>query len=284
MIKTKIYHGGGVLENFKLDATILQTFALTYGGKLISGLIILFIGLKLIKYITKLSRKGLERSSVDKSLYSFLLSATKVTLYILLVTILVDTLGVDTASFIAVLGSAGLAIGLAIQGSLSNLAGGVLILFLKPFKAGDFIEAVGHAGIVEEIQLFYTILNTPDNKKIIIPNGELANNSTINHSANGTRRIDLTFGVGYEDDVNKVKQILLNIANKHQLIMKDPEPQVVLAEHADSSVNFSLRVWCNTEDYWKIHFELMEIVKIKFDEEGINIPYPQMDVHLIQNN
>ncbi len=282
---TKIYQGGGVLENFfKFDTTVLQTFAITYGGKLISGLIILIIGLKLIKYITKLFRSGLERSSVDKSLYAFLLSATKVTLYILLVTILVDTLGVDTASFIAVLGSAGLAIGLAIQGSLSNLAGGVLILFLKPFKAGDFIEAVGHGGIVEEIQLFYTILNTPDNKKIIIPNGELANSSATNHSANDTRRIDLTFGVGYEDDVHKVKQILMDIAKKHPLIFKNPEPQVVLTEHADSSVNFSLRVWCKTEDYWNIRFELMETVKIKFDQESINIPYPQMDVHLIQND
>ncbi|WP_242985384.1 mechanosensitive ion channel family protein [Vallitalea okinawensis] len=273
------------MENFfKFDTTVLQTFAITYGGKLISGLIILIIGLKLIKYITKLFRSGLERSSVDKSLYAFLLSATKVTLYILLVTILVDTLGVDTASFIAVLGSAGLAIGLAIQGSLSNLAGGVLILFLKPFKAGDFIEAVGHGGIVEEIQLFYTILNTPDNKKIIIPNGELANSSATNHSANDTRRIDLTFGVGYEDDVHKVKQILMDIAKKHPLIFKNPEPQVVLTEHADSSVNFSLRVWCKTEDYWNIRFELMETVKIKFDQESINIPYPQMDVHLIQND
>ncbi|MCM1991214.1 mechanosensitive ion channel family protein [Oceanirhabdus seepicola] len=269
------------LEVDILNFNILKPLMISYGGKLILTFIVLIVGLKLIKYVLKVIKKGLESSSVDKSLYSFTMSATRVTLYILLVITIATMLGVEMTSFIAVLGSAGLAIGLALQGSLSNLAGGVLILCLKPFKAGDYIEAAGHSGTVEEIQLFYTILNTPDNKRIFIPNGELANSSAVNYSAHATRRIDFTFGVGYEDDILKVKKVLYKVAENNQLVLKDPIPQVVLSEHGDSSVNFSLRLWCKTEDYWKIYFDIMETVKLEFDKEGINIPYPQMDVHLI---
>ncbi|WBW99755.1 mechanosensitive ion channel family protein [Oceanirhabdus sp. W0125-5] len=253
----------------------------SYGGKLILALIALAVGLKLIKFLLKTIKKGLEKSSVDKSLYSFLMSATKITLYVVLVISIASMLGADMTSFIALVGSAGLAVGLALQGSLSNLAGGVLILFLRPFKAGDYIEVAGHSGTVEDVQLFYTILNTPDNKRIFIPNGELANSSSVNYSAHSTRRVDFKFGVGYEDDILKVKKILNKIAENHELVLQDPAPQVFLSEHGDSSVNFSLRLWCKTEDYWKIYFEIMEIVKLEFDKEGINIPYPQMDVHLI---
>lgn len=267
-------------EPLSLDS--LMVLIATYGGKLILVIITLIIGQKLIKYVMKLLRKTLEKSNVDKSLFSFFMSAAKVALYVLLVITIVSMVGVPMTSFIAVLGSAGLAVGLALQGSLANLAGGVLILFLRPFQVGDFIDAVGHSGTVEEIQLFYTILNTPDNKRIFIPNGDLANNSSVNYSAYPTRRIDLTFGVGYDDDLQKVKDILYAIARKQDLILADPEPQVVVTEHADSSVNFSLRVWCNTADYWSIYFELMEKVKLEFDKQGINIPYPQMDVHVIQ--
>ncbi len=264
-----------------MDFNIIKPLVISYGGKLILSLITLIVGLKLIKYVLIAIRKGLEKSSVDKSLYSFIMSAVKITLYVLLVIPIASMVGVEMTSFIAVLGSAGLAIGLALQGSLSNLAGGVLILFLKPFKVGDFIEAAGHSGTIEDIQLFYTILNTPDNKRIFIPNGQVSNSSAVNYSAHATRRVDFKFGVGYEDDILKVKKLLYKVAENHQLVLKDPAPQVVLSEHGDSSVNFSLRLWCKTEDYWKIYFEIMETVKLEFDKEGINIPYPQMDVHLI---
>jgi len=254
---------------------------ISYGGEIILALIVLIVGLKLIKFVLKTIKIGLEKSTIDKSLYSFLMSVTKITLNVVLVITIASMLGVEMTSFIAILGSAGLAIGLALQGSLSNLAGGVLILFLRPFKAGDFIEVAGHSGTVEDVQLFYTILNTPDNKRIFIPNGELANSSAVNYSAHATRRVDFTFGVGYEDDILKVKKVLQKVAQNNQLVLKDPLPQVFLAEHGDSCVNFSLRLWCKTENYWNVYFDIMETVKLEFDKEGINIPYPQMDVHLI---
>jgi small conductance mechanosensitive channel len=183
-------------------------------------------------------------------------------------------------SFIAVLGSAGLAVGLALQGSLSNFAGGVLILVLKPYKVGDYIEAAGYAGTVQEIQMFYTILQSPDNKKIIVPNSNMSNSGTVNFSANATRRVDLVFGVGYDDDVEKVKSILWDVANEDPLVLDDPAPLIVLGQHDASSINFFYRVWCNASDYWAVYFSTMEKVKLAFDKHQVGIPYPQMDVHL----
>ncbi|MTI71113.1 MAG: mechanosensitive ion channel [Firmicutes bacterium] len=258
----------------------LNDLIISYGGKIILSIVVLILGLSIIKRIVKLVSNRFEKVGFDKSLRSFLLSLIKVSLQILLVITIASMLGVEMTSFIAIIGSAGLAVGLALQGSLSNFAGGVLILILKPFKAGDYIEASGHAGTVEEIQVFYTILNTPDNKRIIIPNANLSNSSTINYTANQKRRIDFTFSAGYDDDIKKVKAILNEIAKNHPLILDTPKPQVVLGEHGASSVNFYLRAWCETENYWNIYFELLEKVKLEFDKEGINIPYPQMDVHL----
>ena len=190
--------------------------------------------------------------------------------------------GIATTSFVAVLGAAGLAIGLALQGSLSNFAGGVLILIFKPFKVGDLIEGGGHLGVVKEIQIFNTILTTADNRRVIIPNGVLSNNSLININVEPTRRVDFVFGIGYGDDIKKTKEILQRLADADSRVLKDPAPTIVLSELADSSVNFTVRLWVNTADYWGVYFDTHEAVKVAFDAEGISIPFPQQDVHMHQ--
>ncbi|SHH71283.1 mechanosensitive ion channel family protein [Clostridium grantii] len=250
---------------------------------IIVAFIILIIGFKIIKILMKMFKRFLIKIKIDESLYKYLINISEVGLKILLIVVLVNQIGFDTAPFVAVLGTAGLAIGLALQGSLSNFAGGVLILLFKPFKVGDFIEAQGYQGTVNEISIFYTNLNTVDNKKIIIPNGNLSNSSCINYSANDKRRVDITFSVGYESDISKVKQVIKNIVYSHELILKDPEPIIRMIKHDESSINFTTRVWCNTENYWDIYFDLMEQVKTEFDKEGINIPYPHMNITMINN-
>lgn len=259
---------------------LIMTYSMTYGMKLILAIGVFLIGLKIIKYLARGVDKALKKSKIDTSLESFILSLTKIIFKILLFIVVISMVGVQTTSFVAIIGSAGLAIGLALQGSLANFAGGVLIIVLKPFKVGDYIEAAGYAGTVKEIQVFYTVLITPDNRTIIIPNGSLSNSSAVNYSVMDTRRVDLIFGVGYEEDINKVKEILNGIAQEHKLVLKDPEPFIRVGEHGDSSVNFFVRVWCNSGDYWTVYHDLIEIVKIKFDEKDINIPYPHMDVIL----
>lgn len=267
-----------------MNVEVLQGLIIVYGQKLIQSLIVLMIGLKLVKYVMKLIDKSFEKSGIDKSLHYFLRSVTRIALNILLFITVADMMGIKMTSFVAILGAAGLAVGMALQGSLSNFAGGVLILLLKPFKVGDFIEAAGHMGTVEEIQVFYTILNTPDNRVVVIPNGSLSNSSAVNYSAKDTRRVDLVFGVGYEDDIFKVKEVLNRVTNEHKMILKDPAPVVKLAEHGDSSLNFVVRAWCKTQNYWDVHFDLLETVKIEFDKENINIPYPHMDVNVFNKN
>ena len=263
-----------------MDFNLLNTLILAYAGRIVTAGIGLFIGLMLIKKLSSFVIKRLEKSRTEASLNAFLVSLIRIALQIILIVTVASMLGLEITTLIALLTSVAFAVGLALQGSLANFAGGVLILILKPFKVGDYIEAAGHAGTVKEIQLFYTILHTPDNKKIIIPNASLSNNSAVNFTANDTRRVDFKFGVGYGDDIQKVKDVLGKIAAEHELIFKEPAPQIVLGEHGDSAIVFFFRVWCKTEDYWNIYFDLLEKVKLKFDEAGINIPYPQLDVHL----
>lgn len=251
-----------------------------FSGRLLLALVVLIVGWVLIKYLLRFLRKAFEVKNMDITLRPFLLSVIKVTLWVLLLISIVSMLGVQVTSFIALLGSAGLAIGLALQGSLSNFAGGVLVLLLKPYKVGDYIEAAGYAGTVVEIQMFYTILATPDNVKVIVPNSNMSNSGTKNYSANPTRRVELAFGVGYDDDIEKVKALLGDIAKNDPLVLDDPAPMIVVAQHDASSVNFFYRVWCNGPDYWTVYFNTMEKVKLAFDENDIGIPYPQMDVHL----
>lgn len=253
-----------------------------FGPSLVLALVTLILGFWIIRIITRLIKKGLKRSNIDDSLVPFLSSGLSVLLKVLLVVSVAGMVGIQMTSFIAILGAAGLAVGMALSGTLQNFAGGVMILIFKPFKVGDFIEAQGHAGIVSAIQIFNTILKTPDNKKIIIPNGGLSTGSMINYTAEVTRRVDMTFGIGYQDDIDKAKGILQAIIDSNPLIMNDPEPFIGVIELGDSSVNIVVRVWAKTSDYWNVFFNLQETVKKTFDREDITIPFPQTDVHLFQ--
>lgn len=252
----------------------------TGGVKLIVGLIILLIGWKVINKVVKVMNSFMRKKNVDLTLSSFLDSFVSIILKIILVISIIEYVGGQATSLAAILGSAGLAIGLALQGSLSNFAGGVIILFLRPFKVGDYIDGAGQSGTVEKIGIFYTYLLTPDNKQILIPNGNLSNGTVMNYSAKDTRRVDLTFSVGYEQDILRVKKVLEEIVATEPLVLKQPEHFIALSQHGDSTINFAVRVWCNTADYWTIYFNLLERVKVKFDEEDISIPFPQMELHI----
>ena len=245
------------------------------------ALIILIMGLWIIRRITKGLSIYFDKRKLDPTVKSFITPIISVILKAALLITIFKQVGIETTSFIALLGSAGLAVGLALQGSLANFAGGVLILMLKPFKVGDFIEAKGFSGTVKDIQLFYTNLTTINGQKVVIPNGDLSNSSVINYSANPTRRLDLTFSIGYDDDINKVKAILLAYISTNKYILTKPEPpQVVLAEYADHAINFKVRGWVNSEHYWDVYWNIMHGVKEEFDKNNITIPYPQMNVHM----
>ncbi len=244
------------------------------------AIVALVVGLWIIKLILKATNKAMEKGNVDASLRKFLNSLIGIGLKVLLLISVASMLGIATTSFIAVIGAAGLAVGLALQGSLANFAGGVLILLFKPFRVGDVIETQGHTGKVAEIQVFNTVLKTPDNKTVIVPNGAVSNGSIVNYSTEEKRRVDMTFGIGYDDDIQKAKDILLDLLEEDNRILKDPTPQVLLSELADSSVNFSVRAWVKGADYWDVYFDMQEKVKKAFDANNISIPYPQHDVHL----
>ncbi len=270
------------ITNFDFQALwqkILE-LATSYGIKLILAIIVLIIGLRIIKSLTKGLTRLLRKSDVSESLIPFLRSLTSVGLRVLLFISVLGMVGVEMTSFIAVLGAAGLAVGLSLQGTLQNFAGGVIILLFKPYKVGDYIETQGYAGTVKEIQIFTTVMHTPDNKVIIIPNSPIATGSLINYSAQETRRVDFKFGIGYGDDIEKAKKVLNDIVNNHEKVIKEPAPFVRVVELADSSVNFAVRAWAKSSDYWDIYFDITEQVKKTFDKEGISIPYPQSDVHI----
>jgi small conductance mechanosensitive channel len=258
--------------------------ALGYGPKLLLAIVVLFLGIWLIKGVLKVLDKALESSKVEPTLRKFLGSICSAILKIMLLIVFASMIGVETASLIAVLGAAGLAIGLALQGSLANFAGGVLILLFKPFKVNDVIEAQGFVGRVVEIQIFNTILRTLDNQKIIIPNGVLSNNSVKNLFCEATRRVDLTFGVAYKDDIDKVRATIQSVLDQESRILTDLGVEIYVSAHADSSINFLTRVWVNSDDYWGVHFNLIEQVKKAFDKNGITIPFPQRDVYVFNQN
>ncbi|MEQ8690227.1 MAG: mechanosensitive ion channel [Pseudomonadales bacterium] len=256
--------------------------AMEYGPQLVLAIVVLLVGLWIVNKVIDGVRAGLDKSNTDPTLAKFLGSLASVILKALLFISVAGMIGIETTSFIAVLGAAGLAIGLALQGSLANFAGGVLILLFRPYKVGDFIDAQGVMGTVAEIQIFTTIIRTGDNKRIIVPNGSISNGIITNFSAEAKRRVDFTFGIGYDDDIKKAKDTLKRIMSEDSRIHADPEPMVVVAELADSSVNFTVRVWVDAGDYWGVFFDTTEKVKLVFDEEGISIPYPQQDVHMHQ--
>lgn len=254
--------------------------ATTYGIKLLLAIIVLLIGLAIIKRLAKTATKMMTKAKVSDSLIPFLRSLINIGLKLLLFISVLGMVGVQMTSFIAVLGAAGLAVGLALQGTLQNFAGGVIILLFKPYKVGDYIETQGYSGTVKAIQIFTTIMNTPDNKTIIIPNSPIATGSLVNYSTLPTRRVDFTFGIGYEDDIEKAREILISMLNKHDKIKGDPAPFVRVVELADSSVNFAVRAWVDAADYWDVFFDITEQVKKDFDKSGVSIPYPQNDVHV----
>ena len=254
--------------------------AITYGQRLLGAIVVLVIGLWVVKYLIKAFVKMLDRSNTDISLKPFLKGIVSATLKIMLGISVLGMLGIEMTSFIAILASAGLAIGMAFSGTLQNFAGGIMILVFKPFKVGDFIDAQGHMGAVSEIQIFNTILKTPDNKTIIIPNGALSNSSMTNYTTEDKRRVDWTFGIAYGDDVDKAKAIIKKLCDADSRIQNSPELFIAVSELADNSVNFAVRAWVNTSDYWAVFFELNENVYKTFNKEGINIPFPQMDIHL----
>jgi len=256
-------------------------FALEYGPKLIGAAVVLVIGLWLIKVLTNGLNRMLTKSQTDASLIPFLKGLVGILLKVVLVISVMSMLGLEMTSFIAILGAAGLAVGLALSGTLQNFAGGVLLLVLKPFKKGDFIEAQGYMGTVNEIQIFNTILKTPDNKTIILPNGGLSTSSMVNFSAEKYRRVDLTFGIAYGESIDKAKSVIHRIIDADQRILDEPAmPFVEVSALADSSVNFVVRVWVDAADYWGVYFSLNEQVYNQFNHENINIPFPQMDVHI----
>lgn len=253
---------------------ILKDFLLVYAPNVIIAFIILLVGLFLIKIVIKSAKKLMEKRGVDITLQKFLADLGGWALKILLFIIVISKLGIETTSFAAIIAAAGLAIGLALQGSLGNFAGGVLIMIFKPFKIGDLIEAQGEIGVVKEIEIFTTKLTGLSNKEIIIPNGSLSNGNIINYTTEGTRRVDLIIGVSYDADIKKTKDVLMSVLTSHPKVLQDPKPAVTVSELADSSVNFAVRPWANSEDYWAVYFEVTENIKIALDNAGIEIPYP----------
>jgi len=252
----------------------------TYGPKLLGAIAVFIIGNYVIKLMLNSFSKMLEKKKTDSSLKPFLLSLVRILLKTMLVISVLGMLGVQMTSFIAVLGAAGLAVGMALSGTLQNFAGGVIILLFKPFKVGDYINAQGHSGIVKEIQIFNTILLELDNKTVIIPNGPLSTGSMVNYSTEPTRRVDFTFGIAYGDSVDKARKILFQLFKDDKRILTDPASFVGLSEMADSSVNLTARAWVKGEDYWDVFFDINEKTYNAFNAEGISIPFPQMDVHL----
>lgn len=266
----------------KFNIHVIEKYLATTGVNLITALIVLFVGLKIVNFIVSKTTKLMERNEIDASLRPFLASVLSWTLKTSVVIAAINSAGVETTSFIAILGTAGLAVGMALQGSLSNFAGGVLILILKPFKVGDVIKAQGFVGSVEKITTFSTFLKTPDNQVICIPNGGLANSPIVNINQEATRRVDFTFCIGYGDSISEAKNLLENIVSADSRILKDPAHQIVVGELADSSVNIYVRAWVDTADYWGVFFDTTETVKVEFDKSKISIPFPQTDVHIHQ--
>jgi small conductance mechanosensitive channel len=255
-----------------------------FGTNVLIALAIFFVGRLVAKWLTNFTRRIMARTDMEDTLENFLCNLIYAVLMVVVVIATINQLGIQTTSLLAVLGAAGLAVGLALQGSLSNFASGVLIVAFRPYKVGDFIEGGGVSGVVEDVQIFSTIMRSGDNKKIIVPNSQMMAGEIVNYSANATRRVDLVAGCGYDDDLDKVRQVLTDIVNGDDRVLKDPAPTIAVQELADSSVNFVVRPWVATGDYWPVYFDLTEQIKKRFDAEGIAIPYPQRDLHVYQHD
>jgi len=260
----------------------LQELLVVHGIKIIIALVIFIVGRWVVKAVRNFMRTLMTKKNVDPEVNSFVCSLIYVTLLVFVIIAALAQVGIQTTSLIAVLGAASLAIGLALQGSLANFAAGVLLIIFRPFKVGDYVECAGTAGTVDEMQIFTTQLKSPDNKKIIIPNAKLLGDVITNYSAKETRRVDLVIGVSYGDDLQKVETVLRDVLSKDERVLKDPAPTVGVLALADSSVNFAVRPWVKTGDYWSVYFDVTKSIKMRLDAEGISIPFPQRDVHLYQ--
>lgn len=271
------------LEPSKLKQFLEQAYllALEIGPNLIKAALIFFVGMYVVRFINRIVKRFFDRKDYDETLETFLASFINISLKGVLFVLVITQLGVQSSSLVAVVGAAGLAVGLALQGSLSNFAGGVLILVFKPFKVGDYIEAQGVSGTVKEITIFTTKINTFGNQSAIIPNGDLSNHTIVNYNAEDLRRDKIEVGIGYSSNIKKAKEILLELCENDERILNDPEPAVFVANLGDSSVDLSLRFWAKNEDFWAAHFDMLENLKGRFDEEGIEIPFPQRVVHAI---
>lgn len=264
-------------------AGTIMNLIVVYGMKIIIGLLILYIGFKITNKVTEQLIKNLKKKKFDETLSNFLEPLIRISLKGLIVISVVAYMGVETTSFVAVVGAATFAIGLAFQGALSNFAGGVLLIVLRPFVVGDFIDVAGNKGTVENISIFYTSLRTPDNKFVVVPNSSVTSNSLTNFSKKETRRVDLVVGVDYDSDIQEVKSTILEMVSKNEKVLNLPEPFVGLGEYGDSSINFYVRLWVNSPDYWSVYFDFQENLKVKFDEKGIEFPYPHMDLNIYKD-
>ena len=254
-----------------------------YGLKVLAALAIFIVGRWVARGVRKLVERIMTKGKVEHTLITFTSNMTYIGLLVFIVIAALGQLGIQTTSFIAILGAAGLAVGLALQGSLSNFAAGFLLIIFRPFKVGDLIEAAGVFGVVEAIQIFTTQLKTADNKTVIIPNAKLTDDNIVNWTVKGTRRVDMVFGIGYDDDIDKARSLMADIIAEDSRILKTPAPQISVSELADSSVNFVVRPWVKVEDYWGVHFDLTEKIKKAFDANGVSIPFPQRDIHVYQH-
>ncbi|HJM70944.1 MAG TPA: mechanosensitive ion channel [Gammaproteobacteria bacterium] len=268
---------------FNLDGNLWNQFSellSSFGISLFIALFILIIGRQVVKILIKIISSALERSNTEDTVRIFVTNLLNTLLMIVIFIAAINQLGIETTSIIAVLGAAGLAIGLALQGSLSNFAAGILIVIYRPYKVGDYIQADNHLGTVDDIQIFSTVLRTPDNKVVVVPNGSIMNGSIVNFSNQEERRIDIVIGCSYDDDIDKVKAVLADVLSKDDRILSEPKPRIALSELADSSVNFIVRPWVKNSEYIDVLYSLLEEIKKRFDQEGISIPYPQSDVHI----
>jgi small conductance mechanosensitive channel len=270
---------GGDMDTSNIEG-LLNDYVIPWGVNIAMAAAIFIVGRIIAGVIVNVTYKLLTKSGTDEMLVKFVCSIVKAVLMLFIVIASLNELGVDTTSFIALIGAAGLAIGLSLQSTLQNFAAGVMLIVFKPFKLGDFVEAGGTSGVVEQINIFNTVMRTGDNREIIVPNGDIYGGTITNNSARDTRRIDMVFGIGYDDDIRKAKEILNEIMAADERIFKEPAPLVAVAELADSSVIFNVRPWVKSSDYWSVLYDVTEKVKLTFDEHKISIPYPQMDIHL----
>ncbi|MEM6580231.1 MAG: mechanosensitive ion channel domain-containing protein [Pseudomonadota bacterium] len=268
-----------MLENLDV-VSLTETYVIPWGLRIILALVIFIVGRIVVSAIVGFARKILTGQGMDEILIGFVLAILRWMLLLFVVIAALSQLGINTTSLVALIGAAGLAIGLSLQSSLSNLASGVMLIIFRPFTKGDFVEAGGATGVIDNISIFTTTMTTPDNKEVIVPNGAIIGGNITNYSARDTRRVDMVFGCAYDDDVRKAKQVLEEILAADDRVLKDPEPVVALGELADSSINFLVRPWVKAEDYWGVMWDTTEAVKLRFDEQGLSIPFPQMDLHI----